>query len=437
MSTTITVAVKAILAVVVVFFVIGGTTGQATAIEYGGIGGRPAFPDKDVPRSSSIFIHTLLPGATTTDGVQVINNTNETVSLIVYAADPVSSTDGGFACRQRGGPRVNAGSWITLENDQVTLPPQQNTIVPFTITVPKSADVGEHNACILVQEKKGGADGGAGISLSVRTGIRVAFTIPGELVRQLAITNLILQRRDDADWTISPIIENTGNVSVDTTAIINIQSVFGSDPQDLESTFPILRDDTARWNFKLPASFWGGWYRASLTVHYDTGSGERTTLAGPTIRFFVPPQGVAVVVYLFVIFVLIGAGIMVVLFRRRARWIKETWLLYAVKKEDTLESLAAKHKVSWKLIAHVNDINPPYNITDLKIRVPSLDNLPTKQPKQQPGRQPKKQPKEQPEKQPKTEQSKRRPSKRQPETKQFKKQPETEQSKRRPSKKRI
>jgi len=33
------------------------------AIEYGGFGGRPAFPRADNARTESIFIHTLEPGA--------------------------------------------------------------------------------------------------------------------------------------------------------------------------------------------------------------------------------------------------------------------------------------------------------------------------------------------------------------------------------------
>lgn len=57
--------------------------------------------------------------------------------------------------------------------------PGTNEIIPFTITVPKNASVGEHNGCILIQEKKNSPkEDQAGMSLSVRTGIRVAVTVP-------------------------------------------------------------------------------------------------------------------------------------------------------------------------------------------------------------------------------------------------------------------
>ena len=97
------------------------------------------------------------------------------------------------------------------------------------------------------------------------------------------------------------------------------------------------------------------------------------TLAGPTVSFFAPPQGVALVVYLFSAFVLILAGIMALLLRNRARWIKETWKLCPVREGDTLAKLATKYKVPWKLIAKVNGIKPPYNIETTEIKLPPLN----------------------------------------------------------------
>lgn len=35
---------------------------SVSAIEYGGFGGRPAYPREDNARTESIFIHTLEPG---------------------------------------------------------------------------------------------------------------------------------------------------------------------------------------------------------------------------------------------------------------------------------------------------------------------------------------------------------------------------------------
>ncbi|MBI3115096.1 MAG: hypothetical protein HYZ09_01215, partial [Candidatus Kerfeldbacteria bacterium] len=65
------------------------------AIIYGGLGGRPAFPRPDNPRTENIFVHTLEPGASVADGVFVINTTEDTKTAFVYSADSTPSSDGG------------------------------------------------------------------------------------------------------------------------------------------------------------------------------------------------------------------------------------------------------------------------------------------------------------------------------------------------------
>jgi hypothetical protein len=124
------------------------------AIEYGGFGGRPAYPRPDNPRTESIFIHTLEPGSVKEDGLLAINNSEEKKTVIIYAADYTPSTGGSFACKQFDEAKTDVGSWIILEKTEVTLEPQTKELVPFKITVPENADTGEHNGCILIQEKK-------------------------------------------------------------------------------------------------------------------------------------------------------------------------------------------------------------------------------------------------------------------------------------------
>lgn len=159
----------------------------AEAIEYGGFGGRPAYPRAGNPRTESIFVHTLEPGAIQKEGIKVVNNTPTKKTFLIYGGDSTPSTDGAFACKQLSEEKNDVGAWIKLDKSEVTMDPSTNQVIPFTITVPQNASVGEHNGCILIQEKKDKQEGQAGMALSVRTGIRVAITIPGDLVRKLEI----------------------------------------------------------------------------------------------------------------------------------------------------------------------------------------------------------------------------------------------------------
>ncbi len=158
-------------------------TNNALAVEYGGIGGKPAYPRSDNPRTKSIFVYTLEPGAVQKDGVLLMNNANETKTLLLDAVDSMISSGGAFACRQSGEPKSDVGSWITLAKSEAALASAATKIIPFTINVPQNADVGEHDGCIIIQEKKEPTSVQSGVTLSFRTGIRVAITIPGEITK--------------------------------------------------------------------------------------------------------------------------------------------------------------------------------------------------------------------------------------------------------------
>src|SRR5215472_6786570 len=82
----------------------------ASAVEYGGVGGRPAYPRADNARTQSIFIHQLQPGQQVSDGVRVYNNTNKKRTITIQAVDSVLASDGAFACAQQADPRVDVGS---------------------------------------------------------------------------------------------------------------------------------------------------------------------------------------------------------------------------------------------------------------------------------------------------------------------------------------
>jgi hypothetical protein len=84
----------------VFFFVFLLIFSSVFAIEYGGFGGRPAYPQASNPRTESIFIHIIEPGEEKKDAVRVINNTQETKILSIYATDSTPSTGGAFACKQ-------------------------------------------------------------------------------------------------------------------------------------------------------------------------------------------------------------------------------------------------------------------------------------------------------------------------------------------------
>lgn len=368
------------LGISLVFFGLFTQAHIASAIEYGGFGGRPAFPREDNPRTESIFVHTLYPGDIQQEGVLIVNNTNEIKTILVSGVDSTPSTDGAFACAQNAATTRNVGSWIALEKTEITLEPGTNEMIPFAITVPESASVGEHNGCIVMQEKKDNAQNGNGVSLSFRTGLRVSVTIPGEIKRSLAITGFSLNHDNEGVVTFHPEVTNEGNVSVDADVRVEARYFFGKILESFGGQYPILRGDTSNFNFELNRPFWGGWYKANLTLSYDANaeasigikSGKDLTVdTSQTLWFFSFPTWKGLFAEL-AIFIFIATGIsFIVLSKKRKTWVENTWVLVTVKSGEDIQSIAKKYNISWKILAKANSLLPPYTLkARQKIRVP-------------------------------------------------------------------
>lgn len=346
----------------------------------GGIGGRPAYPREDNPRSNSIFIHTLNGGESADDGVKVINNTEEKKQVKVYAADGLVASGGAFSCEQEVDTLDADGSWIALSKNSVELEPAGEEIVPFTITVPELADVGEHNGCIVIQEEKPESQTEQGIGLSFRTAIRVAVLVPGDITKQLEITDFKNSLTSDK-LTLTPVVQNDGNVSVDADVMTELEYPFGIKLSQIGGRFPVLRGQVAEWNFDHDRPFWGGWVKTSLDVSYDDDpstflgddGGHVTTISYPGEWLFILPHPLAALAYLSVL-LLISAGVWWAFKRNRLRSaFRRTWRTYRVKPGEDIKSIAKAHKVSWKTLASANKLKAPYIVSGGQtIKVPPL-----------------------------------------------------------------
>ncbi|MCW1930673.1 MAG: DUF916 domain-containing protein [Candidatus Kerfeldbacteria bacterium] len=346
---------------------------QAQAIGYAGIGGRPAYPDTENPRTESIFIHTITGGESVTDGVELLNNAETTKTLVVYAVDSTTSSDGAFACAQQSEEQVSVGSWISFvgAETEVTLEPNTNTIIPFTITVPTDADVGESNGCIVIQEKKPTVEKQAGVNLTFRTGIRVAVLVPGDIVRSLSIAGFTQAENADKTRTLHIAVENSGNVSIDTTVHSQLRGIFGETLYTQNGQFPVLRGEIGEWHFDLPNSFWGGWYHGTLEVTYDkhaeasigVASGKGTTTLSADIGwFFMVPSKTGMIIEMITLVVVLLIVVCVCMMMRRKRIIRSTWVKYTPQSTTSITEIAETQEISWKKLAHINNLRAPYTI---------------------------------------------------------------------------
>jgi hypothetical protein len=351
----------------------------AYAIESGGVGGKPANPRADNARTQSIFIYELKPGASVKDAVLVINNTDQQKTINVYPVDSQVSSGGAFACAQAVDISTSVGKWVTMEKTSVTVDAKSKTVMPFTITVPKDADVGEHNGCVAIQpvedEKKTDKNG---VVLNFRSAIRVAVTVPGKIEKALTVKDFTVVQTTKK-VRLTPVLANTGNVSLDSEIRLSLKGVLGQEVSHDGGTFPVLRGQQSSYNFELPKPFWGGWYKANTAVTYaydpndslgNKDSKTRTITADRLV--FVAPQPAALGVMGAAALVVAGLVGLLVFRKLKFNRIASESRRHLVEEGEDLQSIAADYRTPWQTLVKLNGLKPPYSLKPgQKIVVPA------------------------------------------------------------------
>lgn len=344
-------------------------TVPVSAVEQGGLGGKPAHPKSDNSRSQSIFVHALDPGKQARDGVEVINNSADVKEVLVYAVDSQISSGGAFACAQMADKPISVGTWVTMDKTQLTLEPRSKQVIDFTIKVPKDAAPGEHNGCIVIQDTQQHTTSDSnGIVLSLRSAIRLAVTVPGDIKKGLAFTGLGVQPKDEKKLLLSAALKNNGNVSLDAKLDVKLTYPIGIAAAKVGGSFPVLSGNEGRFNFEAERPFWGGWYRLTATALYNDkvdvsiGEGNPNASIKRNALIFIAPQPVAAAIEgALVVLVAVGGTFA---FRRYTTLKKaaESSRRYIVEPHDNLHTIAETAGVPWKLLARINKLKPPYQL---------------------------------------------------------------------------
>jgi nucleoid-associated protein YgaU len=367
---------------VLIFLVLAASGAIVHAVEYGGLGGLPANPDPDNPRTKSIFVYTLSPGQSKQDAVQVINNTDEEKTVEVYATDSEIASGGAFACRQKVDPKTAVGGWIRLDQTEVKLAPNTSQVVPFNVFIPETAGVGEHNGCIVIQEREATPEQtGNGVQLSFRSALRVAITVPGDIIKDVDFTELSVSQ-EAKKYVLSAKLHNKGNVSLDTEIKVYVKNWSNRLVYENGGVYPLLaQKQPIELNFDFPRPFWGGLYRISGTAAYN---GDKTAALGstddrnvfkqaPGRLLFVPPEplAIAIIAAAFILLILAVGLVAGRMRKNRRRAAGVAWKVYSVRSGDTLPHLARRLNADWKTIAKKNKLRAPYELKEgMTIRLP-------------------------------------------------------------------
>lgn len=253
------------------------------------------------------------PGGKTTDAVELTNFTNREITFDLHAADGIVSSSGAFDVLAPGEESEDAGTWITLNKDQVTVPAGESTVVGFDIAVPKNATPGDHPVGITASIS---SDNEGTVSTVSRVGVRVHLRVTGEVTPLLAITDVTTTYEQNwnplapGDLTVSWTLKNDGNVRLGADQLTQVEGPFGVNITyaDAEEIHEVLPGDTVRMQ-TVHEGVWPLVYSRvqleaiPLVVGQDEFDAELTTFTTHATAWIIPvPQ-----------LILIGLIIMLVL----------------------------------------------------------------------------------------------------------------------------
>ena len=347
-----------------------------------GIGGRPANPDPNNPRTQSIFIMEIEGGESKQDTILVANNSDVEQTIELYAVDGIVSSSGSYTCRQESEARVGIGRYTTLEKNSLTLKPGETEEVSFTVTMPSNADVGEHNGCIVFQTPTNDSATEGNIRVHMRQAIRLVATVPGDLHRDVAISSFTVDNTE-AGLIYRLNLKNTGNVSADIDSKVSVSSLFGNEIYSNGGGYPVIANQILELTFEHPEKdrpLFGGWYRVNALIRYDKEAGvfgadntdNLVTKTAEPKTIYIPPTPTGLAILITVLIAAAAAGSYLFLRRRELNTLRENGRKHIVKKGETIRTVATTYGTSWKQIARVNSIKAPYDLeTGQSLRVPT------------------------------------------------------------------
>ena len=189
--------------------------------------------DPSQPGNRPYLSYTAAAGSTVTDAVTIYNYGNVPQTFRLYAADAFNTEDGSFDVLPGDQPSVDAGSWVKIPQENLTLPPGKQATIPISIDIPADASPGDHVAAILASSRaEGTGPDGKVIALDRRTGTRLYVRVDGPVEPKLTIEGVSVSYSPSLNplggsATVTYTVANRGNVRLGGTSSVTVGGPFG------------------------------------------------------------------------------------------------------------------------------------------------------------------------------------------------------------------
>ncbi|WP_207919551.1 hypothetical protein [Micromonospora sp. KC207] len=242
----------------------------------------------DDPRALRYIVDHLPPGSTIKRKISVVNHSAERRRLDLFAAG-ADVADGRFRFAE-GRTANELSGWITLDEDSVTLDPQESIRFTATVRVPREASAGERYAVVWASTVPA-RNASANVNIVHRVGVRVYLDVGpgGEPPSDFAIGDVVPARDGGGRPSVDVTVRNTGGRALDMGGSATLSDGPGgirAGPFDVVQGTTLAAGEAGTVRVIFPAELANGPWRIAL----ELASGKVRRSASGTITFPDPGQ---------------------------------------------------------------------------------------------------------------------------------------------------
>jgi hypothetical protein len=211
------------------------------------------------PDHRSSFSYTnVKPGSAISDHVAVLNRSSQSVAFTLYGTDATGTTATNTLMLLASGKQpTQVGAWTRFEHNlaevSVIIPAGKGVIEPFSVTVPRNANPGDHLGAMVAQVTVlRRTRAGTSFNETERIAVPIVLRVVGPLHASLLVESVSVSYAgrfnplNDGLATVTYAVQNTGNVLLAGSQNVSVSGPFGAVTAKLRSLPVVLPGDSVR-----------------------------------------------------------------------------------------------------------------------------------------------------------------------------------------------
>jgi hypothetical protein len=181
----------------------------AAAASTPGLTIEPAPASAKVSATRPYFVLTAAPGSVQRDAALVTNTSVSPVTLTVSVIGALTAETSGVVYANSGAPSTATAAWVKPDSSQLTVPAHSSAHVTFSITVPASAQPGDHVAGLSFEPvMRSGRAGRAATPSRQHSVLGIEIAVPGPGPPQIALDGLALVPGSNAASVVVTLVDS-------------------------------------------------------------------------------------------------------------------------------------------------------------------------------------------------------------------------------------